>query len=170
MPDSNFNDESDGGEKLRWRSSLSLKARAVRYLARREYSRLELRQRLHSYLSEAETEDDLDSILDDLEQKGYLSDDRFARSKVRSRSARYGNARIAYELKTSGVSTEVIEQALSEVAESEANRARQLWLKRFGRSPQDFKERSQQMRYLLSRGFSMEVARKVINADDFDDF
>lgn len=170
MPDSNFNDESDGGEKLRRRSSLSLKARAVRYLARREYSRLELRQRLHSYLSEAETEDDLDSILDDLEQKGYLSDDRFARLKVRSRSARYGNARIAYELKTSGVSTEVIEQALSEVAESEANRARQLWLKRFGRSPQDFKERSQQMRYLLSRGFSMEVARKVINADDFDDF
>ena len=79
MPDSNFNDESDGGEKLRRRSSLSLKARAVRYLARREYSRLELRQRLHSYLSETETEDDLDSILDDLEQKCYLSDDRFAR-------------------------------------------------------------------------------------------
>lgn len=170
MPESNFNDETGGGETRRPRQSLSLKARAVRYLARREYSRVELRQRLRAYLSEAKTEDDLDSLLDEFEKKGYLSDDRYARSRVRTRSARYGNARIAYELKTSGVSSEVIEHALNEVAESEADRARRLWVKRFGQPPQDFKERSRQMRYLLARGFSMEVARKVIHADDFDEF
>ena len=60
------------------RQSPSLKARAVRYLSRREYSRLELEKKLRAYLAEDESEDDLTAVLNDLEQKGYLSDERFA--------------------------------------------------------------------------------------------
>ena len=47
------------------RDSLSLKARAVGYLSRREYSRLELQKKLRRYLKEFETEDDLQRALDD---------------------------------------------------------------------------------------------------------
>lgn len=168
---SNSNEQKSGGAAgYRKRESLSLKARAVRYLARREHSRTELRQKLRAYLSESETEDDLDELLDELQRKGYLSDERFARSRVRVRSSRYGNARIAYELKSSGVSSELIDQALDEVGGSEIDRARNLWTRRFGKQPEDFKERGKQMRYLLARGFSMDVARRVVQSDIFDDY
>ena len=70
------------------RQSPSLKARAVRYLSRREYSRLELEKKLRAYLAEDESEDDLTAVLNDLEQKGYLSDERFAQSRARVRAAR----------------------------------------------------------------------------------
>lgn len=151
------------------RDSLSLKARAVGYLSRREYSRLELQKKLRRYLKEFETEDDLQSVLDDLEQKGYLSDERFAKSRVRVRSNRYGNMRLAYELKNNGVSADLINSAIEELGVSEYDRAKQLWQKRFGEAPSDFKERAKQMRYLLARGFSMETARRVVQFDDFDE-
>ena len=151
------------------RQSPGLKARAVRYLSRREYSRLELEKKLRSYLAEDESEDDLTAVLNDLEQKGYLSDERFAQSRARVRAARYGNARVAYELKASGVSSELIANAIEQLEETEAERAKALWQKRFGKPAEDYKERAKQMRYLLSRGFSMEVARQVVRADDFED-
>ena len=151
------------------RDSLSLKARAVGYLSRREYSRLELQKKLRRYLKEFETEDDLQSVLDDLEQKGYLSDERFAKSRVRVRSNRYGNMRLAYELKNNGVSADLSNSAIEELGVSEYDRAKQLWQKRFGEAPSDFKERAKQMRYLLARGFSMETARRVVQFDDFDE-
>ena len=44
------------------RQSPSLKARAVRYLSRREYSRLELEKKLRAYLAEDESEDDLTAV------------------------------------------------------------------------------------------------------------
>lgn len=151
------------------RQSPSLKARAVRYLSRREYSRLELEKKLRAYLAEDESEDDLTAVLNDLEQKGYLSDERFAQSRARVRAARYGNARVAYELKASGVSSELIANAIEQLEETEAERAKALWQKRFGKPAEDYKERAKQMRYLLARGFSMEVARQVVRADDFED-
>lgn len=151
------------------RQSPSLKARAVRYLSRREYSRLELEKKLRAYLAEDESEDDLTAVLNDLEQKGYLSDERFAQSRARVRATRYGNARVAYELKASGVSSELIANAIEELEETEAERAKALWQKRFGKPAEDYKERAKQMRYLLARGFSMEVARQVVRADDFED-
>lgn len=168
---SNSNELEVANESVRRkRASPSLKARAVSYLARREYSRSELRQKLKIYLSDSETEDDLDELLDELLRKGYLSDERFARSRVRVRSARYGNARIAYELKSNGISSDLIDQALNEVGGSEFERARTLWFKKFGKQPEDFKERGKQMRYLLARGFSMEVARKVVQSDGLDEY
>ncbi len=166
---SNSENTQDAGARRHSRESLSLKARAVRYLSRREYSRLELQQKLRRYLGEFETEEDLQKVLDELQQKGYLSDERFARSRVRIRCSRYGNARLAYELKANGVSNDVITQALEELEVGEYERAKQLWHKRFGVPAQDYKERGKQMRYLLARGFTMEVARQVVRADDFDE-
>ena len=124
------------------RQSLSLKARAVRYLSRREYSRLELEKKLRAYLTEDESEDDLTAVLNDLEQKGYLSDERFAQSRARVRAARYGNARVAYELKASGVSSELIANAIEQLEETEAERAKDLWLYRFGKPAVDYKGRA----------------------------
>ena len=73
--------------------------RGIDALSRREYSRLELYRKLMRTLSEGETADDVIAVLDDLQAKGYLSDERYAEGRVRVRSMRYGNRRVAQELR-----------------------------------------------------------------------
>lgn len=48
----------------------TLEARALRYLARREYSRHELAQKLSAYANSMRNEE-LTTVLDDLEQRGF---------------------------------------------------------------------------------------------------
>ena len=58
----------------------SLKGRALRYLAQREHSRAELVAKLSPHLQES---DDLNAVLDELEAKGFISEQRVVES-VRS--------------------------------------------------------------------------------------
>ena len=74
----------------------SLKARALRYLARREHSRLELEKKLASH---ARTSQELSSTLDALEQDGFLSATRMTEQIVHMRKNRFGSLRIAHELR-----------------------------------------------------------------------
>ena len=76
----------------------SLMARGIDALSRREYSRKELREKLVQALEAGQSASEVDAVLDELESKKYLSNERYARSRVRMRSARYGNRRLAYEL------------------------------------------------------------------------
>ena len=168
----NFDDrEQKAGRCGQQRSPLTLKARAIRCLALREYSRKELRQKLLRFQGDEPNEREVEELLDDLEKRNYLSDGRFAGTRARIRSAKFGNARIAYELKMQGVSAEHIAKALSPYKETEYERAQALWEKRFGNAPKDFKERAKQIRYLSNRGFSMDVIRHVIESSgtDFED-
>ncbi|MFM6989780.1 MAG: hypothetical protein ACKOWD_00505 [Rhodoferax sp.] len=41
-------------------------------------------------------------------------------------------------------------------------RAREVWRKKFGAAPQDAQERSKQVRFLMTRGFTAEVVRRVV--------
>ena len=59
----------------------SLLARAVSYLSRREYSRRELGEKLRRLGSEDDAK--VDEVLDYLEEKGYLSNERFAEQFLR---------------------------------------------------------------------------------------
>ena len=69
------------------KSEPSLKSRALRMLVRREHSREELRRKLERVAIEG---DDIDSVLDDLATRGWLSDARFAEQAIRARSRRFG--------------------------------------------------------------------------------
>ena len=60
---------------------LSLKGRALRLLSGREHSRLELERRL---ISHEESPGELAAILDDLQAKGFISEQRVVESVVRS--------------------------------------------------------------------------------------
>lgn len=145
----------------------SLMARAVSLLARREHSRAELARKLSRRRpgDEAEPVDPaaLAGVLDELERQGLLSDQRFALHRARQRSARYGNARLRQELLQKGVATPVAEAALGALAETEQQRARAVWLRRFGQAAATPRERAQQGRFLQARGFSMEVIRRIIS-------
>lgn len=139
--------------------ALSLKARALRYLAGRDYSRQELAGRLGRFAQEG---DDLEALLGWLERQGFLSDARFAHSLVRRRMERYGNSRIRQELRRYQVDDALLDEAMQALEGDEADRAYQVWEKKFGHWPQDAKERARQMRFLGQRGFSAEAIGKVM--------
>jgi regulatory protein len=152
---------------VRNKSEPSLKNRALQYLARREYSREELRAKLlrHARNGDAvapQAEIDLDGLLDDLAARGWLSDQRAAEQLVDRRRARFGLQRITNELQQKGLDDSLIDDVLPRLQETELDTAREVWLRKFGVPPADAKERARQMRFLQSRGFSLETIRNVL--------
>ena len=143
----------------------TLRERALRLLARREHSRAELMRKLAPH---AETAAKLDAVLDDLTVRGLLSDERYVDMRLRARAARLGDARLAYELRTQGVSEELVATALAG-GESERVRALGVWQRKFGALANDAGERARQIRFLASRGFSAETIRRVVRGDFEDD-
>jgi regulatory protein len=134
----------------------------LQYLARREYSRAELHAKLLPHLAEEADPSTLDALLDDFTTRGWLSDQRAAAQLVQAKRQRFGTQRIAYELKQKGIGEELIADALPQLKETELETARAVWQKKFGNLPQDAKEKAKQMRFLQTRGFSVEVILKVM--------
>ena len=143
----------------------TLRERALRLLARREHSRIELARKLAPH---AESGEALEALLDDLVSRRLLSDERYVEMRLNARAARFGNARLAYELRTQGVSEELVDAALG-ASEDEFSRALQVWQRKFGDKATDAAERARQMRFLLGRGFSGETTRRVVRGDFEDD-
>ena len=156
---------------LRKKPELSLRARALRYLARREYSRAELRGKLLPHVqAEVDFEQvspvNLDALLDDLTARGWLSDERAATQLVHAKRSRFGTQRITHELRQKGIAEELISAALPALKESELEAAHDVWQKKFSTAPQDAKEKARQVRFLQSRGFALDVVFKVLRLDD----
>ena len=133
---------------------LSLKARAIGLLATREHSPVELRRKLAPH---AESEEQLEALLQELRQQGYLSEQRFVESIIQRRADRYGRRRIQQELDGHRVPAEIGAPLMQALAESERERAYAAWCKRFGELPADLHERARQHRFLSQRGFDADV-------------
>lgn len=156
---------------MRKKPEISLRARALQYLARREYSRAELRAKLLPHAqANADFEQvqpiDLDALLDDLITRGWLSDVRAATQLVHARRSRFGLQRITHELRQRGISEELISAALPELKDCELETARDVWQRKFGIAPRDEKEKAKQVRFLQSRGFALDAIFKVLRFDD----
>jgi regulatory protein len=174
---------------------LSLKVRALQWLAQREHSRSELRQRLlrlalaphaaprAAVAAEAAAEPGLDeqvlaadepadhaaevdALLDWLQAHRYLNDARFIESRVQVRAQRFGNARIEGELRQHGVAVDTTTR--QQLRDTEFDRARALWQRKYGTAAPDPAARMKQMRFLAGRGFSADVVRKVVKGADND--
>jgi regulatory protein len=168
-----------GSKAKESKQSPSLKARALRLLSLREYSRKGLAAKLeesagrYAKLASKEGKQELDSssksitlqiqeVLDDFEARGWLSDDRFAEAFVRRRSERYGARKIQDELQRAGVNSGKTAELIQSLRETEYQRAKELWQKKFGVLAQEQKERARQYRFLASKGFSSEVVSKIL--------
>ena len=163
-------------------ASISLRARALQYLARREYSRAELRGKLLPYIQVEEDFEQgfdpsghvnldalLDMLLDDLAARGWLSDERAASQLVHAKRSRFGTQRITHELRQKGIAEDLISEALPQLKETELAAAREVWRKKFGTAPRDEKEKAKQVRFLQSRGFSISVIFIVLQMIDATD-
>ncbi len=145
--------------------TLSLKGRALRLLAQREHSRTELERKL----AEHETEPgELARTLDELQAKGFISEQRVVESLVHRRAARLGTGRLKQELQAKGVSPQAVAEAVDVLRRTEVERAREVWRKKFGEPAADAAGRARQMRFLASRGFASEAIRRVVSGADDD--
>lgn len=139
---------------------LTVKQQAIRFLSRREYGRAELAQRL---LRSGADQGEVDAALDELERLGLLSDERFAEALVRRKQGKYSKRAITMQLKEQGIDQNIIGVTLATLDEvSEEDEAFTLWQQRFGKLPEDEKEKNKQCRFLIARGYSPSLFFKVI--------
>ena len=149
-------------------SGLSLKARAVGLLSRREHSRFELERKLAPF---AESAEELSGVLDELSKNGWQSDERYTQGWVHRKSSLHGAARISQDLRQRGVSAPEVARVQEQLKLTELERARGVWQKKFANLPQsgNAAEYARQGRFLLSRGFSSDVIRTVLGGWDPSD-
>lgn len=148
-----------GGEAVPRERDANLAARAYRWLARRDRSRSEMQAYLERYCEDHAA---VVRMLDELEQRGYLSETRLADQVIRAQRARSSAARIRQQLARRGVGAEVIAATTETLDRGDLQAALALWHKRFRELPSDRATRERQIRYLLNRGFSHAIALKVL--------
>ncbi|TXC67574.1 regulatory protein RecX [Piscinibacter aquaticus] len=153
----------------------------MQWLAQREHSRAELQRKLlphaRALVAQAQAGASPESVeapppgevmarvtevLDWLEANRYLSEQRFAESRIHARAARHGNLRIRQELAQHGIALDP--DAAQALKASEFDRAREVWSRKFESSATDAAARARQARFLSSRGFSPETVRRVLRA------
>ena len=145
---------------------LSLKGRALRLLGGREHSRAELERKLGKYEEEP---GQLVRVLDELQAKGFISEQRVVDSVLHRRAQRLGAGRIRQELQAKGIDGELVTQAVQQLRGTELARARDVWKRKFDAPPQDAAERGRQSRFLAARGFGGDVIQRVLGRAGGDD-
>jgi regulatory protein len=155
-------------------------AEAVALLARRDFSRQELRERLLRRTSEArarsggqadgpgaqhpeaeaEAQAAVDAVLARLQALGYLDDERLARARAQARATQLGLRRIEHELQR--LQAPLDADTRIGLRETEAARAQALWQRRFGEPATDPRGHARQARFLLARGFDGDLVRRIV--------
>ena len=140
---------------------ISIRNKALQFLGRRDHSKKELQQKLALAFPDSPPEE-IENVLLDFIELGWISDARFAEQWVYFRSQRYGQQRLRHELLEKGIDSEIIAQVLTELSDTEEINARTLWQKKFATPPRNLAERSKQLRYLANKGFSLSIVYRVV--------
>lgn len=153
------------GEKL---ASIA-KEQALRLLARRDHSRVELRRKL---TARGNPDALVEATLAWLVDSGLQSDQRFAESFVRSALNRgHGERKIRASLRTHGISDTLAATFLRLDDEQWSGLAIKAARKRFGETPpKDALELGKRVRFLVNRGFPSDLALRVLaDSSAFED-
>ena len=139
-----------------------LRARALRLLARREHSPLELERKLRPH---AESPEGLLNLIAGLKAKNQLSESRYAEERVRWLARKYGAAKIRHDLKSKGIDPAIVERVSSA---DDLERAVEILRRKFRAPAATREERARRMRFLQSRGFSTEIIFSLLSAHGVD--
>jgi len=133
---------------------------ALDFLARREHSQQELRQKLNARNDDAEA---VEAVLLQLGDERLQSDERFTESYVNHRfNAGIGPLKIRYELRQKGVDDLLVDSFLEPRADEWEQLMRQQRVRKFGEIlPDDYAARMKQARFLQNRGFSPESVMRL---------
>jgi len=146
------------------KNQLQLKKRALYYLGKRDYSRVELGRKILTYSESLGIDKvDLELVLNELEEKDWLSDDRFSEQFVLSKKRKFGARKIAYELKLRGVNELIISRVLRDIKDDEFLLAKKIWEKKFNQIPITIDEKAKQIRFMQSRGIEVAIIHQILS-------
>ena len=139
---------------------------AYRYLNPRERTQAEMRTHLQRKgIDPRDVERSIQALVD----QGYLDDARFAHLFVQDKRQleEWGADRIRQVLRTRGVDSDLVEEALAEHeqdSESEIERALAVLRRRFPSPAGDRRERERALGVLLRKGYDVDLALEAIAA------
>ena len=138
----------------------SLRRVAMDFMARREHSLHELRNKLKARADEA---DDVETVLQQLVDENLQSDERFTEAYVNHRfNAGVGPYKIRYELRQKGIDDSLADVFLESMDDEWDRLMKQQRQRKFGETiPADYNARMKQARFLQNRGFSPEAVMRL---------
>jgi len=153
--------------RRRFESATDVRRSALNLLARREHTRLELSQKLTRRGAPGEW---VDSVLEQLQEEGLLSEARYLESMVRTRSeAGFGPLHIYPMLRTRGIAAKEAQSALQSEAIDWPSLLKATWQRKFnGKWPKSAEERDKQIRFLTGRGYPLELVRQLLRGAAMD--
>lgn len=162
--------DAQDGDKVE--AAQKLRTKALRLLTTREHSREELLRKLAQARAHrtsqdldavAQRKDDIERIVDELAAAGWQSDERYAEAMVRRLAGQASRRYIADKLAEAGIKKDAASVALEALEQDDTEVAQALWQRRFGgETPSDDKTRQKQIRFLLTRGFHLGDAFRIV--------
>jgi len=155
-----------------------IRNKMLSFLSRREHSAEELRRKLKQSSSISKTADFsklLERCLQEMQEKGFQSDDRFARQYVESKLANksHGPVKILVELFNRGIPSDQANLVLNELGDQE------LWLKKSIKCLEKIQKKEKTLtsqtlsQKLYQQGFTWETIEKAVEIyhgmEDFHD-
>jgi len=137
-----------------------LKARALRLLARREHTRAELARKL---AADAQSTTVLEALLDQLQAKKQVSDERYAEARAHQLSRKFGAARVRRELVAKGIERDAAARFAADIEKTDLERARAILARKYRDPACAPNERARRARFLQSRGFSLDVIQRALD-------
>ncbi|MGL5048943.1 MAG: regulatory protein RecX [Shewanella sp.] len=151
---------------------------AVALLARRDYSRLQIRDKL---LEKGFDINDIEPVLDACESSGFINDTRYAELLVRSHISRgHGAIRIRQAIAQKGLSKDDIDAALANCDCDWFALAKDKAIKKYGvpcvtevkgSTARDLiaKEKAKRVRFLMGQGFSYDQISYALDSEPDED-
>ena len=101
-------------------------------------------------------------VVDKLLDYGYVNDEVYAKTFAEQRITGKGKRAIAYELKSKGVDEKTVEKVMEEAGDEDEGCMRVALRYLKGKTP-DYETKVKTYRYLLSKGFDYDVAKKTLD-------
>ena len=144
--------------------------KAYSLLSKRDYSVAIMRKKLFDFAHTDSSDDSceiiIESIINDLREKNWLSDERVVSTYLNSKGNLYGEERIWFELKKIGIDHQVIEKILQTFEFCDYEKAKVILSKRFKGQATSIKEKVKRRDYLMRRGFSCSISNKLALRDN----
>lgn len=144
------------------------------YLSRRDHGSFELKQK---GLKKGYPKEIIDDVIDELDQKGLLNDESFAKKFASDKAdfKQWGPIKIKSALRKKGISKNIAEKAVQSITNDldQQQICVDLLIKRkrhFLRESDPFKRKQKMYRYLAGKGFTGSFIKKAIDRikNDFD--
>lgn len=138
-------------------------AKALALLTRRDYAVSELK---HKLLQKGHHDADVAAVMKQLLDADLLNDDRFVENFIRQKMRKgHGPMRVKQDLRRFEIEKNITE--IKALAEDEwCDAIKRTWQKRFkGKPPGNMRERAEQIRFLMYRGYTQEQIETLMNVE-----